>query len=140
MTDEDTFARIAAQIDEFWNERNVALADEFVAEEFVGHMLGDEDLHGRAEYKAWAESVAEMFPDFELAFEPVFTGDDVFCGRWTLSGTHEGEIPSLGVEPTGRSVEFSGLFIDRIEDGRVVEMWHVSDVASLMEQLGEIPA
>jgi len=140
MTDEDTFARIAEQIDEFWNERNVALADEFVAEEFVGHMLGDEDLHGRAEYKAWAESVAEMFPDFALAFEPVFTGDDVLCGRWTLTGTHEGEIPSLGVGPTGGSVAFSGLFIDRIEDGRVVEMWHVSDVASLMEQLGEIPA
>jgi predicted ester cyclase len=81
-----------------------------------------------------------MFPDFEPAFDPVFTGDDVLCGRWTPTGTHEGDIPSLGVEPTGRSVECSGLFIDRIEDGRVVEMWHVSDLASLMEQLGEIPA
>jgi len=140
MTDEATLSRIAEQIDEFWNERDVALADEFIAEEFVGHMLGDEDLHGRAEYKAWADSVAEMFPDFELAFDPVFMGGDVLCGHWTLTGTHEGEIPSLGVEPTGESVEFSGLFIDRVEDGRVVEMWHVSDIASLMEQLGDVPA
>jgi predicted ester cyclase len=139
MTDDDSFARIAEQIDDFWNERNVDLADDFVAEDFVGHMIGDEDIHGREEYKAWAESVAGMFPDFELTFDPVFTGGDVICGRWTLTGTHEGEIPSLGVEPTGQPVEFSGLFIDRVEDGRVVEMWHVSDTVSLAEQIGEAP-
>ena len=139
MADEVPFERIAEQVDEFWNERNVALADEFVAAEFVGHMIGEEDLHGREVYKAWAESVHEMFPDFELTFDPVFVGGDVFCGHWTLTGTHEGEILSLGIEPTGRSVEFSGLFIDRVEDGRVVEMWHASDTVSLMEQLGVVP-
>lgn len=138
MTDRDTTTRIAEQVDEFWNERNVALADEFVAEDFVGHMVGDDDLHGRDEYKAWAEEVAGMFPDFELDFDPVFFGDGLFCGQWTLTGTHEGPIPGLGIEPTGIEVEFSGLFIDRVEDGRVVEMWHQIDNLTLMQQLGAL--
>jgi predicted ester cyclase len=45
-------------------------------------------------------------------------------------------MPDLGIEPTGRTVEFSGLFIDRLEDGRVVEMWHLMDNLTLMQQLG----
>ncbi|AZH25173.1 ester cyclase [Haloplanus aerogenes] len=138
MTDRETTIRIAEQMDEFWNERNLALAEEFIAEEFVGHMIGDDDLHGRDEYTAWAEGVAAMFPDFELEFEPMFVEDELLCGQWTLTGTHEGLLPDLGIEPTGKEVEFSGLFIDRLADGRVVEMWHQIDYLTLMQQLGAI--
>jgi predicted ester cyclase len=136
MTTQTDVKRVAEQIDAFWNERQFDLAGEFVATDFVGHMIGDEDLHGRAAYRAWGEEVEEMFPDFEITFEPTFVADDVHCGRWTLRGTHEGDLPSLGIEPTGASVEFSGLFINRVADGHLVEMWHQIDYRTLMEQVG----
>jgi predicted ester cyclase len=140
MSSQQTAERIEEQVEEFWNERTWELAEEFVASEFVGHMIGErEDLHGREAYVAWARSVEEMFPDFELAFDPTFTADGVLCGQWTLTGTHEGELPNLGVEPTGNPVEFSGLFVDRIADGRVAEMWHQVDYLTLLRQIEALP-
>jgi steroid delta-isomerase-like uncharacterized protein len=133
-------AQFADRFREIWNERNLDLADEYIAEDFVGHMIGEaEDLHGRDAYKSWVEGTHEMFPDLELAFDPVFASENVVCGQWTFTGTHEGEIPEYGIDPTGHEVEFSGLFIDRVEDGRVVEMWHMVDNLTLMQQLGVIP-
>jgi len=136
MANKETLERIAEQADEFWNGRNIDLADEFIAEDFVGHLVGEEDLDGRDAFKSWAEDVAEMFPDFKIEFQPVFMEGDLFCGHWTLTGTHEGELPGLGIESTGNHVEFSGLFIDRIKDGKVVEMWHQVDYLTLMQQVG----
>ena len=139
MTDHDSAARVAERIDEFWNERHFDLAEEFVAPDFVGHMIGGEDLEGRDAYVAWAEGVAEMFPDYRLDFEPTFTAEGIYCGHWTLTGTHEGPLPDLGIEPTGNDVEFSGLFIDRVADGHVVEMWHQIDYLTLLQQVDALP-
>ena len=46
-----------------------------------------------------------------------------------MSGTHR-----------GRRVEVSGITISRIEDGRIVEDWSVTDTASLLRQLGPLRA
>jgi steroid delta-isomerase-like uncharacterized protein len=131
---------IIEQVAETWNDGNLALADEFLAEDFVGHLMEDgRELTGPEGYKQWVKETHELFPDLELTFDPVFATDDVLCGRWRFTGTHRGAMPEYGIEPTGNSVEFSGLFIDRVEDGRVVEMWHLMDNLTLMQQLGVIP-
>jgi hypothetical protein len=39
------------------------------------------------------------------------------------------------VPPTGRSVRLTGMDILRIENGRVVELWHLEDTLGLMQQL-----
>ncbi len=56
--------------------------------------------------------------------------------RWTFTGTHEGEM--MGVEPTGKKVEVSGVEINHVEDGRISESWTVSDALGLMKQLGAL--
>jgi steroid delta-isomerase-like uncharacterized protein len=125
-------------LDRFWNDRDLDAADEFVADDFHGHMLGlGDDLHGRNEYKGWAGEVFEMFPDMELEFDPMFSGADIVAGKWTLEGTHEGD--AFGIEASGESIRMSGLFIDRIEDGKVVEMWHEGEDLEMLQQAGVIP-
>jgi predicted ester cyclase len=108
MTTQTEVERIAERIDAFWTERRFDLAEEFVADDFVGHLIGDDDLQGRAAYRAWAEEDEEMFPDDEIAFEPTFVAGDVHCGRWTLRGTQEGDLPTIDVEPTARRSSFRG--------------------------------
>jgi predicted ester cyclase len=54
-----------------------------------------------------------------------------------LTGTHQGDL--MGVGPTGRSVEFSGVDIIRVEDGKVAEHWGAMDTMTLMQQIGAIP-
>jgi predicted ester cyclase len=45
----------------------------------------------------------------------------------------------MGIEPTGKVVEFSIVFIDRLVDGITLEGWHSPDYYSLFRQLGAYP-
>ncbi len=56
-------------------------------------------------------------------------------GRWTMRGTHTGELALVGIPPTGRPVTMSGLATFRILDGRFVAVWHVANVGSMLAQL-----
>ena len=63
-------------------------------------------------------------------------GDKVVT-RWTGRGTHQGEL--MGISPTGNQLEITGLTIDRIEGGQVVETWDQYDTLGMLRQLGAIP-
>ena len=65
--------------------------------------------------------------------DQIAEGDTVVT-RWSFRGTHRGEL--FGIAPTGKAVTMSGIFIDRIADGQVVEHWDEADILGLMEQLG----
>ena len=57
--------------------------------------------------------------------------------RWTFRGTHEGEL--MGIAPTGNRVEFAGIVIYQVVDGKIVEGWVSSDALGLKQQLGILP-
>jgi len=52
----------------------------------------------------------------------------------TFRGTHLGEY--RGIAPTGRQVAYTGIAVDRIVGGKVVEGWHQADDLGLLRQLG----
>jgi predicted ester cyclase len=41
----------------------------------------------------------------------------------------------MGVEPTNRELTWTGIIIDRIADGRIVESWANWDMMGMMQQL-----
>ena len=53
---------------------------------------------------------------------------------WTFRATHLGEFN--GLAPTGRRVEFNGIDVVKVRDGRIAEIWHVEDMARMLDQLG----
>ena len=44
----------------------------------------------------------------------------------------------MGVEPTGKQVEVSGVEINHVENGRISAFWTVSDALGSMQQLGAL--
>lgn len=124
--------------DEIWGEGNLDLIDEYVAEDYVEHNTASpEDIHGREGYRANVETVREAFPDVDVVLHHVVAEGDTVATHYTITGTHRG--PLMGIEPTGVEVEFSGMAVARIEDGRLVEDWSCVDLFGLMEQLGVGP-
>jgi predicted ester cyclase len=51
-----------------------------------------------------------------------------------VAGTHLGTV--MGAPATGKRASFAFIDIYRIADGRIVETWHVEDVAGMFGQLG----
>ncbi len=79
------------------------------------------------------EGLRAGIPDAKAEIvEIVASGDWVAAHvRWT--GTHTGEF--LGLAPTGRTFSITEFEIVRCDNGRIVELRNVFDIASLMAQL-----
>jgi predicted ester cyclase len=45
----------------------------------------------------------------------------------------------MGIPPTGKKAEMSGMTMDRLKEGKIVEAWWNADDFGMMQQLGIIP-
>ena len=98
----------------------------------------DRDIQGYEQAKQFVSSFIEAFPDLNATVEDVIGEGDKVVTRWTIRGTHQGEIEEFG-PPTGKQAELQGISIHRIEGGKIVEEWNRYDNLSLLQQLGLAP-
>ncbi|MBU1049382.1 ester cyclase [Candidatus Bipolaricaulota bacterium] len=121
---------------EIWNEQNLALIDEIIGEDFVAH-YETKTVTGIADYKDHVVGTLAAFPDFQISLEEVFAEGDLVVFRSTASGTHSG--PLGPIPATGMAWEVGGMVIRRIADGKIVELWQLNDMLSLLTQIGLVP-
>jgi steroid delta-isomerase-like uncharacterized protein len=123
-------ALVRRWIDEGFNARRLAVADEIFAERLAvnGNAVGREGLK-----QSMSRHLA-AFPDLRVVVDDmVAEGSKV--GLWyTVEGTHRGEFE--GVPPTGKRVKWSGVDLFILENGRVSEVRFLSDLIGLLRQLG----
>ena len=104
--------------EEIFNEGNLDLADELYAPDYVLHDPSlPEDLHGPEGLKQYTAMNLGAFPDVRVSVEDQIAEGDMVVTRWTATGTHTGEL--LGIPPTGRRIEISGMTINRFSGSRI---------------------
>jgi steroid delta-isomerase-like uncharacterized protein len=136
---EDNKAVARRLIEEAWNGDSLDTIDELVAEDHVDHdpaQVGSPG--GRAGMRAFVEQYKSAFPDSHIAIEEMISEGDLVVIRWRATGTHQGEL--MGVHASGKPVEITGIGIDRIVDGQIVESWTNWDTLGMLGQIGAIPA
>ena len=74
------------------------------------------------------------FPDYQTIIDDLFAEGDKVAARITMSGTNTGSF--MGIPPTGKYVSFTGIYIARLANGKIVEHWGEEDGVSLLQQLG----
>jgi steroid delta-isomerase-like uncharacterized protein len=125
-------------VEEVWNRGNYAVVNELVASDIVVHAsTPDGEIHGPEGVKQFYATLRRAFPDIHFTIEDQIAEGDRVVTRWTARGTHRGEFN--GIPPTGKQGAISGIDIDRIADGKVVECWPNADELDLLQQLGVIP-
>lgn len=134
----EKYAEITHRVaEEAWGNGNFEVVDEYLADDFVSHTTAlPEDVRGREAYKELIMMFRSAFPDLEISVLDTLVDGDEVAIRFASSGTHEGAI--MGIEPTGKSLDNSGLVIARFEDGRGVEVWEYGDQLSMLRQLGVV--
>lgn len=131
---EDLYHRL---IEEVVNEGNLDVVDEIVSSDFVMHVAGDpEPVRGPTGLEEHLTPWHTAFPDLHIDIDDVLIDGNQVVGRWTLTGTHENEF--MGIEPSDARISISGVEIDWVEDGEIVELWEIVDTVSLLQQLGVI--
>jgi steroid delta-isomerase-like uncharacterized protein len=122
-----------------WNAHDVDAILEMHTEEsvFENHTTGDLNVGLEAIGKA-IRAIFTVFPDLEFETRRRYVRDDLIVQEWTARGTHLGKMNRAGmeVEPTGRTVEYRGMDVIPIADGRVARKDVYSDGVTLLRQLG----
>jgi steroid delta-isomerase-like uncharacterized protein len=139
MSEEDNAAAAKRIIDEGFNAGRMEVFDEVCAPDVVSHDPAEQDdIRGIDAHKERTMGYRTAMPDLVVTIEDVFASGDRVASRWTARGTNDGEL--MGMPPTHRHVEITGLTIDRFDaDGRVAESWDQWDNVGFMTQLGISP-
>lgn len=117
-----------------FNAGQLDAAEQFVAPDHQNHDPTAPPVPpGPQGVKLLAEHYREAFPDFNIEIQELFGAGDRVAHRWTMTGTHRGEF--MGIAPTGKRIEVSGIEINRVAHGKVADSWTISDSAGLREQL-----
>ncbi|MFJ9033723.1 ester cyclase [Streptomyces sp. NPDC102274] len=87
--------------------------------------------------EGWKASIAHLrgvFSELTFEIEDVVMNGDMIAVRAVNRAKHTGEL--LGVEGTGREVEFRAADFHRVVDGRIVRTWHLEDYFGIAHQIG----
>ena len=142
MSAEENKAMARRYWDEVWSTGNVAIVDEIFATDNIFHPGVGTASRGTEALKQGPTRWRTAFPDFRSTIDDIFAEGDKVVVRWTVRGTHRGniEIPSVGtIPPTGKQVSFAGMDIYHLRGGKIVEAWRHWSSLQLVQQLGVVP-
>ena len=121
------------------NEVNLSLLDEIYDNNVVIHDCSTpEDIVGLDALKEYYSYTHKAFPDLHAAIDETIVKDDKIIWKWTFAANHTGPFhtPLGDIPATGKKVQFSGIAIDRVIDGKIVEEWVYFNVLDVLMQLG----
>jgi len=126
---------------EVCNGRQLAVAKELFS---TGHVFHDPSLPGVADGPEGivadngpVVAYQRAFSDAHWSVEDMIADGDTVVTRWLGTGTQDGEL--AGIPANGKSVHVAGIWIQRLDDGKIVESWDVWDTFGMLKQLGAIP-
>jgi steroid delta-isomerase-like uncharacterized protein len=121
-----------------WEEGNIDLVDELLAPDYVNHTPATPDQPtGPEGVKGVVAMFRSAMPDLRVIIEDTIAEGDKVAVRYTLEGTHEGEL--FGVPPTGKRLSIQSIAVERVSEGRIRDHWRVTESLDMMQQLGVVP-
>jgi predicted ester cyclase len=125
MSAEENKTLVRREQEELWNHS--------------GDLDAAEELFAAGEAEAAKQQAADFrrgFPDVTSTVEDLIAEGDKVVARWMSRATHRGDY--MGIAPSGKEVEFTGISIYRIEGNKIAESWSVEDQFGLMRQIGAV--
>jgi predicted ester cyclase len=133
MSAEENKVVVRRLIEEVYNRGNLDIADELLAPDYADHTWAPGKYAGREGLKRSVAKQRAASSDLHINIEEqIAEGDKVVS--WVISsGTHDRER-FLGLAPTGERMTMKHIFISRVLEGKIVEVWGVGDISDVWQQ------
>jgi len=123
--------------DEVWNKGQASAIDELLGKDAVIHGLNDpsgKPVTGTEAFKKFHTQFRSAFPDLMVDVEDCIAEEDKVVARCNVRAKHSG--PLVGLSATNADVNFNGIAIIRVENGKIAEAWNNFDFLTMNRQLG----
>ena len=100
-------------------ENQIERMAEFISPECcvkMGEKLIPVGIDGMKEH---IKATKQTYPDYRMKIIKQFCDGDYVISEFIMEGTHKGEW--IGIKPTGKRLVFTGVDIDKVIDGLIVE-------------------
>lgn len=101
------------------SENQIERMAEFISPECcvkMGEKLIPVGIEGIKEH---IKATKQTYPDYRMKITKQFCDGDYVISEFIMEGTHKGEW--IGIKPTGKRLVFTGVDIDKVIDGLIVE-------------------
>ena len=88
-------------------------------------------------FKPFFRTFRSAFPNIRVEITHAISEGELGVVHCRVTATHTGD--GLGMAGTNRSVEFTGMTMARVVDGRIQEGWNSYDFMGMFHQLGLEP-
>ncbi|MFO1310595.1 MAG: ester cyclase [Burkholderiales bacterium] len=123
--------------EEVWNQGKLDVLDELIAGDYVNHSSSTPNPRpGPADLKPIVAEMRRGIAALKYEILDMVVGPDKVAVYVRMTGTHSGTL--FGMKPSGGRIDVRQMQFERIEDGRIVEHWRLTDDLSLMKQMGQI--
>lgn len=129
---------VRAWFHEVWDEGREEAIDRLMAPEALVHGLSAEPIRGPEGFKPYFRTMRAALGDLEVRVERTVVQGEMVAAHCHVIARHVGD--TLGGPATGRPVEFWGIAIARVVNGKLVEGWNSFDFLSMYQQLGWVKA
>jgi steroid delta-isomerase-like uncharacterized protein len=123
--------------EEVWNKGNANAIAEMLTDDVVIHGLTDAtggSITNLDAFRDFHTQFRSAFPNIAVVVQDCIAEGDKVAARCSVQAKHTGD--SLGVAATHADVDFSGIAIVKIHDGKIVEAWNNFDFLKMNKQLG----
>ncbi|MEQ1901578.1 MAG: ester cyclase [Devosia sp.] len=110
-----------------WDRLTTILAEGFT-------YTGDGMVMNRAEYIDFMKGMKAAFSDMKMEFTHVLSDAGLVSIRFVTTCRHTGTF--MGAPATNKPLNIGGIFIRKVEGGRVVQEWQTTDLLGTMTQMG----
>lgn len=137
MSTETNKAIVRRVIEQILNNHRYDLVDEFYDDDIELHGTGPGIFGSKAAAEFYAMFFA-AFPDWHTTIDDMVAEGDKVVVRITSKGTHLGDYEAILA--TGKPYTQNAIVIYRLSNGKIVEGRLQTDMLSMMQQLGLMPA
>ncbi len=122
-----------------FNRHDIDAAVGLVASDLVNHSAIPEAQGSAGLVRIW-EKLWTAFPDLTWTCEDVVADGDRIVFRARMRGTNSGPLrfARMPLSATGRAFDGEAIYILRLADGKIVELWSQRDEVGMLRQLGHL--
>jgi predicted ester cyclase len=112
-------AIIRRYVEEIENTGDVSNIREFISEDYVEVYESERYKIGIKGAIVHVLGVRRVYPDLKATIENQISEGEWVATIYSVTGTFEDEW--FGMKPTGKPITFTGVNVDRIKDGKIIE-------------------
>jgi len=127
-------------IQKIFNEGDLSSIRDFVSPNSLQHEIENWSIPTGRSPERFADMIGlyrSAFPDLRLEIQDQIAEDDQVMTCLRMQGTQTG--PLLGIGVSGKTVDVTGIRIDRLVEGKITESWFHWDGLAMLQQMGALP-